>query len=296
MAAVPDRRRVPAAGHRLVRERLRARVDRLARRLRPALRGHRQAPAAAHAVLRRELGGLPAVEGHLRRAAGRDRRLRGGHRRDPQHADDRVHAGLPVLDELAADADRLRGVPHRRVRDPQGEPPHQARERPGAGAHRRPHARARGGDRGAADRQGVRRRELRERPPARRGRPPALGVGAAGRRARARHADQPADHLDRRRRDPVGGDPPERRGAVRPGRLHHLHLRAAQPDEPGEDAVQRHRHDPARHHRRRERVRADRRDRRGRPRHRRDRPRPRRDPLRGRDDARAAAARRRSST
>ena len=323
MAAVPDRRRVRAARPRLLRQRLRARVDRLARRLRPALRRIRPAAAAAHDLLRRELGGLPAVEGHLRRAAGRHGRVGGGHRRHPQHADDRVHARLPAVDELAADADRVRGVPPRRVRDPQGEPAHQARQRDGAGAHRLARPRARGGDRRASHRQGVRRRGLREPPAAHRVRPPALGVGQAVGGTRARHADQPADHLRGGRRDPLGRDPPERGGAVRTRRLHHLHLRAAQPDEPGQDAVQRHGHDPARNDGGRERVRADRRDRRGGPRHRRGRTGRGRDPLRGRDDAlrrgrhagagrtstsrsrrgsrsrwwaRAAAARRRSST
>jgi len=46
----------------LVRQRVRARVDRLRVVFDCAAR-RRPSPAAAHAVLRRELGGLPAVEG-----------------------------------------------------------------------------------------------------------------------------------------------------------------------------------------------------------------------------------------
>ena len=87
-------------------------------------------------------------------------------------------------------------------------------------------------------------------------------------------------------RDPLGRHPAERRRPVRRRRFRHLHLRAPASPQPAEDAGQRDRRHPARPHRRRKRVRADRRS----------RPRPtparsridraqRRHPLRARDQA-----------
>ena len=73
------------------------------------------------------------------------------------------------------------------------------------------------------------------------GRPAAPRDGEAGRRRRARHADQPDHRLDRRRRDPVRGDPAERGRPLRCRRFHHLHLRAAASAQSAEDAGQRHR-------------------------------------------------------
>ena len=162
MAAVHDRRRVRPARDRFLRQRVRTGVDRLARRLRPSLRGGRSPVAAADAVLRRELGRLPAVEDHVRRAADRGDGVGGDHGQHPQHADDRVHARLPALHQLAADADRVRGLSARRFRAAQDQPPAEARQRARAGAHGGPDARAGGSDRRASRRQGLRRRALRE--------------------------------------------------------------------------------------------------------------------------------------
>ncbi len=64
--------------------------------------------SAADAVLRRDVGGLPAVPDHVRRAADRRDGLRSDHRQHSQHADDRLHARLPAVSQLAAHADRAR--------------------------------------------------------------------------------------------------------------------------------------------------------------------------------------------
>ena len=93
----------------------------------------------------------------------------------------------------------------------QDQPAAEAGQRARAGAHRRADARARGGDRRAPRRQGLRRRELRERPAARGRRPAAARDGEAVGRRGARHADQPDHRLDRGRRDPLVRDPAERR-------------------------------------------------------------------------------------
>ncbi len=260
LGAADDRRRVRPARHRQLHQRIRPRVDRLPRRLRPALRGGGPPAAAAHAVLRRVLRGRFALEGDVRRAAGRGDRLRGDHGDDPQHADHRVHARLSALHQLAAHADRLRRVSARRVRDPEDQPADEARQRSRAGAHGYADPRAGRGDQRAPGRQGVRRREIRELPPARSGRPTASRDGEAGRGGGAGHADQPDHRVDRRRCDPLGGDPAKRRRELRRRRFRHLRLRAAAPHEPAEDADECHRHDPARPHCRRKRVRADRRD------------------------------------
>ncbi len=182
-------------------------------------------------------------------------------------------------------------------RDPADQQAGEARERAGAAAHRRADPCAGGGDRRAPGGQGLRRRGLRELAAARRRGQAAPRDGQAVGRCGAGHADQPDHRLHRGRRDPVGRDPPERRRPVRRRGLRHLHLRAAAPAQPGEDAGQRdHRH-PARPDRRRERVRADRRDAGSRHRHRHHRARARRHPLRARDQAlprrRGAGARRR---
>ena len=185
------------------------------------------------------LGGIPAVPDHVRRAADRGDGVRGDHRQHPQHADDRVHARLPAVSQLAAHADRVRHDSAARLLAAQDQAPHEAREHDGPGAHRRADARAGRGDRRAPDRQDLRRREVRERP-APRGRGQAAAVdGEAGGGVGARHADQPDHRLDRGRRDPVGRGPAERRRALRRRRFRHLPRRAAAPHEPAEDAVQR---------------------------------------------------------
>ena len=106
--------------------------------------------------------------------------------------------------------------------------PDEAREHDGPGSHRLADACAGRGDRRAPDRQGLRRREVRERQ-APRGRGQAAAVdGETGGGLRARHADQPDHRLDRRRRDPLGrGAADAARRALCDRRFRHLSRGAA---------------------------------------------------------------------
>ena len=276
LAAARRRRGVRDARHRRVRVRLRHVVHRPPGRLRPASAPDRQAPRAADAVLRPDGRRRRAVEGHVRRAPARLRRVRHDHDSRALVADDRRQLRLAHVAQLAAHADDPRRAAGRGRHDPllqQAAAPYRARH---PDAHRQHDARAGGDDRRSPDRAGVRRRELRARPRRARGERAARLDDQAVRGERREHADHAGarrrgrrlHHLGRARTEP--GRPP------RPADVHVLRRGADHAARAAEGALRHQRVDPARPRRGREPLRPARPRRRARPRHRHARRRARR--------------------